>query len=130
MDAEVWYHKVSTSPNELCPVEAWESFKVSYGNIVRYSFAITRLLPLSPTNMITNTQACVASVQTSSKGINQIAEDTLAPIKLQVKSTNYPMVIIQEKGSTQQPSRNIILQVAAYDTVRKQTVLLLQEMKR
>ena len=29
-----------------------------------------------------NTQACVASIQTSSKGINKIAEDTLAPIQM------------------------------------------------
>ena len=52
--------------------------------------------------MLTNTQAFVASVQTSSKGINHIPEDTLAPIQLQVTITNDPMVIIQAKGSTQQ----------------------------
>ena len=61
-------------------VEAWDAFKVSYGNIIVDIFAKTRLLPLSPPNMITNTQAMVAYVQTSSKGINQIAEDTVAPI--------------------------------------------------
>ena len=72
----------------------------------------------------------VASVQTSSKGINWIAEDTVAPIQLEVTRTNDPMVIIRAKGSTQQPSRNILLWVAAYDTVRKRTVLPLQEIKR
>ena len=61
-------------------VEAWDAFKVSYGNIIVDRFAKTHLPPLSPHNMITNTQAMVASVQTSSKGINQIAEDTVAPI--------------------------------------------------
>ena len=111
-------------------VEIWEFFTVSAGNIVREIFAKTNLLPLMPPNMITNTQACVASIQTSSKGINQIAEDTLAPIQLQVTRTNDPMVIIRAKGSTQQPSRNILLRAAAYDTVRKRTVLPLQEMKR
>ena len=80
--------------------------------------------------MISNTQACVASVQTSSKGINRIAEDTLAPIQLQLTSTNDPMVIVQAKGSTQQPPRNILLRAEAYDTVRERAVLLLQEMKR
>ena len=40
------------------------------------------------------------------------------------------MVIILSKGSTQQPSRNVLLRAAAYDTVRKRTVLPLQEMKR
>ena len=111
-------------------VETWEAFTVSYGNIIKDSFAFSHLLPLSPTNMITNTQACVASVQTSSKDINQISEDTLEPIKFQVTSTNDPMVIIRVKGSTQQPPRNILLRAAAYDTVRKITVLPLQETKR
>ena len=78
--------------------------------------------------MIKNTQAYVASVQTSSKGINQIAEYILAPIKLQVTRTNNPMVIIRPKGSTKQPPRNIILWAAAYDTVRKRTILPLQDM--
>ena len=40
------------------------------------------------------------------------------------------MVIIEVKGSTQQPSRNILLRAVAYDTVRKRAVLSLQEMKR
>ena len=94
-------------------VEAWDAFKVSYGNIIVDSFAKTHLLPLSPPNMITNTQACVASVQTSSTFIIQISEDTLAPIKLQVTRTKDPMVIIRENISTQQPSRNVLLQAAA-----------------
>ena len=72
----------------------------------------------------------VASVQTSSKGVNLIAEGTVAPIQLEVTRTNDPMVIIRVKGSNQQPSRNILLRAAAYDTVRKQTVLPLQEIKR
>ena len=60
--------------------EAWDAFKVASGNIIVDSFAKTHLLPLIPPNIITNTQAMVASVQTSSKGINWIAEDTVAPI--------------------------------------------------
>ena len=40
------------------------------------------------------------------------------------------MVIIQVNSSTQQPPRNILLRVAAYETVRKRTVLPLQDMKR
>ena len=80
--------------------------------------------------MITNTQAYVASVQNSSKGINWIAEYTLAPIQLQVTRINEPMVIIRANGGTQQPSRNILLRAEAYNTVRKKTVLPLQDMKR
>ena len=37
-------------------VEMWEAFKLSSGNITRYRFYKNRLLPLSPPNMITNTQ--------------------------------------------------------------------------
>ena len=125
MDAEVWYHEVSTSPHEL-----WEAFTVSAGKIIRDSFTKTHLTPLCPPNMITNTQACVATVQTYSNGINKIAEDTLAPIQFQVTRTNNTMVIIQAKVSIQKPLRNIILREAAYDTLRKRTVPPLQEMRR
>ena len=111
-------------------VEIWEAFTVSSRNIIRESFTKPHLLPLSSPKMITNTQACVASVQTSSKGINQIAEYTLAPIQLQVTRINDPMVIIREKGSTQQPPIKILLREAAYDIVQKRTVLLIQETKR
>ena len=95
------------------------SFKASSGNIIVDIYAKTHLPPFSPPIMITNTQAMVASVQTSSKTINKIAEDTVAPIQLQVTRTNDPMVIIQAKGRTQQPSRKIILRAAAYNRVRK-----------
>ena len=88
---------------------------VSTGNIIRDSFAKTHLLPLRPHNMITNTQACVASTKTSSKGIIQFAEDTLAPIKLLKTRTNHPMVIIHEKVSIQELSRKILLWAAAYE---------------
>ena len=111
-------------------VETREAFTVSAGNIIRDSFAKTHLPPLIQTNMITNIQAYVASIQKSSKGINHIAEDTLLPIKLLTTRTNVPMLIIREKGSTQQPPIKILLLEAAYDTVRKQTVLPLQEMNR
>ena len=79
-------------------VEMWEAFKLSSGNITRYSFYKNHLLPLIPPNMITNIQACVAFIQTSSKVFDHIAEDTLAPIKLLIKSTNNPIVIIRSKG--------------------------------
>ena len=81
-------------------------------------FTKTYLLPLSPPNMKTNTQVCVASIQASSKGINHIEEDTIAPIKLLKTSTNNPMLILQINGSTQQLSRNILLQATLYDTIR------------
>ena len=77
-------------------------------------FDKTYLLPLSPPNMNTNTQVCVASIKASSIGINHIEKDTIAPIKLLKTSTNNPMLILQLNGSTQQLSRNILLRTALY----------------
>ena len=111
-------------------VESWDAFKVSSGKIIVDSFAKTHTPPLIPPNMIKNTQAMVASSQTSSKVFNWIAEGTVAPIQLEVTRNNDPMVIIRLKGGNQQPSRNILLRAAAYDTVQKRTVLPLQEIKR
>ena len=88
-------------------VEAWDAFKVSSLNIIRDSFAKTHLTPLILPNMITNIQACVASVQTYSIVINHIAEDTLAPIKFLMKRTNDPMLITSTKGITQQPTLHL-----------------------
>ena len=97
------------------PVETWEVFTVSDDNIIRDRFAETWLLPLSPPNMKKNTQTCVASIQTSSKVINYIVEDTLAPIQLLETRTNYPMVIHWENSSTRQLSRDILLRAVAYE---------------
>ena len=57
-------------------VEACNAFKIASGNIIVDSFAKTHILPLIQPNIITNTQAMVASVQISLKGINWIAKDT------------------------------------------------------
>ena len=103
-------------------VDTWEAFTISAGNIIRYSFAKTHLLLLIPPNIITNTQACVASIQIYSKGITQIAEDTFANINLLMTRTNDPMVTIQAKDSIQQQSGNILLRAKAYATVQKRTI--------
>ena len=126
-----WMVKYGTTrfqPHHMNTVlfEAWNAFKVASGNIIVDSFAKTYLLPLSPPNIIINTQAMVASVQTSSNVINWVAEDTVSPIQLEVTSTNDPMVIIRAKGSTHQPSRKFLLWAAAYDTVQNRTILPLQ----
>ena len=47
-------------------VEAWDTFKASAGNIIKEIFAKTKLLPLIPPDLTTNTQACSASIQVSS----------------------------------------------------------------
>ena len=65
-------------------VEAWDSFKVSAGNIIRDSFAKTMILPLIPTNLTTNTQACTASIQVSfgprAEEINNISRQAVVTI--------------------------------------------------
>ena len=76
--------------------------------------------------MITNTQACVASIQKYPKGINKISEDKISPIQFVTTRTNNPMVIIQANISTQQPSINILLRASAYGTAQNRTVLPLK----
>ena len=107
--------------------ETWEAFTVSDGNIIRDILAKTHQPPLVPPNTITNTQACVASIQKYSKGINHIAEYKIVLFMLQVTRANEHMVIIRAKGSIQQQQRNIHLWAVAYDTVKNRTVLPLQE---
>ena len=68
------------------------SLTVSSGNIIKDSFAKTHLLLLSPPNMITNTQACVASVQIFSKVIKQIVEDTRAPCRWGLPPEGLPSI--------------------------------------
>ena len=65
--------------------------------------------PLSPPNSKKNTQACVASIQKYSKGINKIAEDTLSPIKFLKTTTNDHMATLRAKGINRQTPRNILL---------------------
>ena len=94
-----WMMKYVTSrfqPHHMNYVldETWEAFTVSAGNIIRDRSARTQLLPLIPPNMKTNTQVCVTSIQKKSKGINRIAEDTLANIQLLMARANGPMVFL------------------------------------
>ena len=93
----------------------------------------TKLPPLIPNNLTKNTQACIVSIQVSSgastEEINNISLQTVAPIELQVTRTDYPMVILWEKGM-KKLSRNIILRSAVYDDVRKITVIPIQDIKK
>ena len=78
----VWMPKYGTikfSPHHMNSVlvESWDPFNMSAGNIIRDSFAKTKLPPLSPPNLTANIQACAASTQVSSgskaKEINNIS---------------------------------------------------------
>ena len=114
-------------------VEAWGAFNISDENIIGYIFAKKKILSLIPPDLTTNTQACAASVQLSSgdkaEEINNIWRQTVAPSELQGPMTDDPIVVLREKGE-QQSSRSIILQDAAYEAVKKITVIHIQYMKK
>ena len=65
MDAEVWEKKFLPHHMNSIFVESWDAFRVSVGNIIRYSF-VKKSTPLSHTDLTTNTQSFTASVQVSS----------------------------------------------------------------
>ena len=106
-------------------VGAWDALNVSSVNITRERFVKTNLPPLSPPRLTKNTQACAISIQVSSgakdEEINNISRHAVAPIEIQVTSTNDPMVVFRAKGK-KQSLRNIILQTVAYDAAVKITV--------
>ena len=103
MDDELWDDKVLPHYMKSVFVEAWDTFKVSDGNIIRDRFVKTKLPPLIPTKITTNTQACDAYIQVSSgsryEQINEISHRKVSPIDVQVTITNYPMFVLQERGS-------------------------------
>ena len=80
-------------------VEAWDTFKVSDGNIIRDSFSKTMPPPpLRPSNLTTKTKACDASIQVSygpkDEDIDNISLQTVAPIELLVTRTDDTMVVL------------------------------------
>ena len=67
MDDEVWYQK-KISPHYMNSVlvELWDGFNIPADNMIRDTFAKTKLPPLISTDLTTNTQACAAYIQVSS----------------------------------------------------------------
>ena len=130
MDAELWYNKVLSLHMNSILVEAWDAFKLSSRKFIRYIFVKTKLLPLRPPDLTTDTQAFDSSVQVSygakAEEINKISRCTVAPIDLQLTRTDFPMVFLQQNVS-QKISSNIVLQYSSYDAVRKLTVIPIQE---
>ena len=64
----VWmlkYGEKKFSPHHMKSVlvEPWDSLNMSAGNVIRDRFEKKKLLPLSPTNLTTNTQVYDASTQ-------------------------------------------------------------------
>ena len=64
-------------------VGTWDAFNVSDRKVIRDRFVKTKLHPLIPTNLTTDTQACADSVQVSSgpkaEEISKISRHTVAP---------------------------------------------------
>ena len=92
-----------------------------------------KLPPFIPPNLWTNTQVCAASIQLSSwskaEEINNISLQTVVTIKLRVTRTDDPMFLFWAKG-TQTLLIKFILQDAAYEAVRKITLIPIQYMKK
>ena len=91
-------------------VESWDTFKVSYREVIREIFVKNKLLPLISTGLTTNTQAFNTSVQVSSgskdEETNEIPRHKVSPIEVKQTRTNDPMVALRVKGS-QQSSKNL-----------------------
>ena len=87
----------------------WDTFKMSFCNIIREIFLKTKVLTLRPTNFSTNTQSYVASTKVpcgaKTKNISAIAHHTAAPLRVQEIGAKNMMFILQEKGNKQY-SRN------------------------
>ena len=80
-------------------VATWEAFKLSTATITQKSFKRTHLLPLSPPNIETNYQYCLAGTQQSNTEkadeIGRIAKSSIVPIDTEEVRTTEPMVILR-----------------------------------
>ena len=79
-------------------VEALYTFMLSVGNIIRFRFVKTKLLPIILSGLTTNTQEFTAFVQvysgTNAKEINGIARHTVALIEVEEIRNDCPMVFL------------------------------------
>ena len=90
----------------------------------------TKLLPLSPPDHDTNTQACLAATQTpsgtKSEEIEDIDRASMEPVEVKSIGTTYTMVVLRSEGLL---SRTLLIIVAASDTVQQRKILLIQQIK-
>ena len=118
-----------------CPHEFYSSGDVEFfqqksASIIIDALKKTKLLPLSPPDHDTNAQSYLAAIQTplgmKLEEIEEIARASMAPGEFKDIRTTDPMVILRAKGVS---SRNLLIRVAAYDTVQQRTTLSIQEIK-
>ena len=81
------------------------------------------ILPLSPPDHETNTQACITENQTpsgkKSEEVEDISRASMAPVAVEAIRMTDPMVVLREKGRS---SRNLFIQAAAYDTFQQMKI--------
>ena len=122
-----------TSPHEFHIGGSMGHLQGVIWKIIRDSFVKSRIHPLSPPNLRTNTQACDVSIQlyygAKAGKINKISRHIVAPIEKHVTRTNDTMVVLRSKISQQSP-KNIFLRAAAYDAVMKLNFFHIQEMNK
>ena len=108
-------------------VEMWHSFQQQSACVIIDAFKKTKLLPLAPPDHDTNAQACLAATQTplgkKSEQIEDISRTSMANGEVKAIRTTEPMVTLRSKGRS---SRNILIRVAAYDTVQQRKILPIQ----
>ena len=111
-------------------VEMWHSFQQKSACVIIDDFKKTKLLPLDPPDHETNTQTCLAATQTpsgkKSEEVEEIARASMAYVAVDVIKTIDPMVILRSRGN---PSSNLLIRGAAYDTVQQRTIPPIQEIK-
>ena len=130
MAETAWNHEVYSFPHELCSCGDVAFFSTTISLCHHLCLKKTKLLPLTPPDNDTNTQACLAATQTpsgkKSEEIEEIAGASMAPVAVDVINMMERMVILRSQGN---PSRNLLIQGAAYDTVHQRTILPIQEIK-
>ena len=111
-------------------VEMWHLFQQQSALFIIDAFRKTNLLPLAPPDHDTNTQTCLAATRTPSgkmsEQIEEIARSSMEPVAVDLIKTIDPMVILRARGD---PSKNLLIRGAAYDTVQQRTILPIQEIK-
>ena len=100
-------------------VEMWHLFQQQSSSVIIDALKNPNLLPLSPPDHDTNTQACLVATQTppgkKSEETEDISRASMTPGQVKAISTTDPMVILREKGES---SWNLLIRVAAYDIVQ------------
>ena len=108
-------------------VEMWHLFQQQSALVIIDTFRKTKLLPLAPHDHDTNNQACLAATQTpsgkKSEEIEEIARASMVLVAIDVIKTIDPMVILRARGN---PSRNLLIRYASYNTVEQRTIIPIQ----